>query len=149
MKKSLESIPLNSPEAMARVLALALPLQQGAAVDAALKLLDDLEAWTTLGMGRTAFAGMCHRLAPLAPDRIGAAGYLSLDDLALIDATLEKVRESAHRRRVARLLTAIITADGQVGGIERDLYEHVLLRWGLSHADVTRTILEEAASGIG
>jgi hypothetical protein len=44
------------------------------------------------------------------------------------------------------MAAALITADGQVSNIERQIFDQMLYRWGLSHDEVHRAILEEYAT---
>ena len=52
-------------------------------------------------------------------------------------------RDPTLRRTVARLAAGVITADGRVDALERQVFDHMLVRWALTRSDVSRAILED------
>lgn len=132
----------DSPEALARLLAL-LIVADTRLDPRELAMLDELDAYARLGLERADFMHVAGALCDELGDRLQQRPWLSLSERALIDAELQCVQDPAKRLLVARLGAAIITADGRVQDSERVLFDHLLLRWGLTRADVTQAIRED------
>lgn len=137
---------VDSPEAMARVLALGMVADTE--LDAReVATLTSLDAFGRLGLSRTGFMAVARDFCAELRDRMGLAPWLSLSDLALIDAVLAGVRDPGKRLLVCRLFAAVITADGRVHELERRIYDHMLARWGYTRRDVAEAIRRDGLAG--
>ncbi len=125
----------NSPEAMARVVAMMIVTD--AHVDTReLAVLDNLKAYEALGMTREDFMRVsrdyCSQLVEEAEDR----GDVPLVDPSRADAVIEFVEVKQKRLIVAKLLLAVLNADLEHDEFELILFEHVLDRWNLTRDEV-------------
>lgn len=129
----------DSPQAMARLIAL-LIVADTKLDPRELAMLDELDAFGRLGLERAEFMRVASDLCEDLGERLQTRPWLSLSERALIEAELQAVRDPAKRLLVARLGAAAITADGRVQESERVLFDYLLLRWGLTRADVSQAI---------
>ncbi|MDZ5458135.1 hypothetical protein [Azohydromonas lata] len=139
---SLNARDIDSPQAMARLIAL-LIVADTKLDPRELAMLDELDAFGRLGLERAEFMRVASDLCEELGERLQARPWLSLSEQALIEAELQAVRDPAKRLLVARLGAAAITADGRVQESERVLFDYLLLRWGLTRADVSQAIRED------
>jgi hypothetical protein len=132
----------DSPQAMARLIAL-LIVADTRLDPRELAMLDELDAYGRLGIARDEFMQVAAELCGELGERLQQRPWLTLSEQALMEAELQTVRDPAKRLLVARLGAAAITADGRVQGSERVLFDYLLLRWGLTRADVSQAILAD------
>ena len=102
-----------------------------------------MEKHGRIGITREGFRATAQQYCAELGARMGDRAWLQLSDVMLIDETLRPVQGTAQRLLVARLSAAIITADGRVHDIERLVFDHMLARWGLTRAAVSRAILAD------
>jgi uncharacterized tellurite resistance protein B-like protein len=120
----------NSPEAIARVLAMML-ISDGHLDDREIERMRKIEALRRLGVPSAVFLKVardyCRELADLAAhsddDTVG------LIDFQRIDATLDAVTDPVKRVLLSRLSADLIACDGTVDDGEVLVYEHMLSRW--------------------
>jgi uncharacterized tellurite resistance protein B-like protein len=138
----MKTLPDDSPEALARVLAMMIVTD--AELDPReLDMLEQLDAFDRIGITRERFRATAQQYCAELGSRMGDRAWLHLSDVMLIDEILRPVQGTAQRLLVARLCAAIITADGRVHDIERLVFDHMLARWGLTRASVSRAILAD------
>jgi hypothetical protein len=139
----MKTLPTDSPEALARVLAMVIVTD--AELDPReLGMLEQLDAFDRIGLTREQFRATARQYCAELGARMGDdRPWLLLSDVMLIDEVLRPVQGAAQRLLVARLSAAIITADGRVRDIERLVFDHMLARWGLTRAAVSRAILAD------
>lgn len=138
----MKTLPTDSPEALARVLAMMIVTD--AELDPReLDMLEELDAFGRIGIEREGFRATAQQYCAELGARMGDRAWLQLSDVMLIDEILRPVQGAAQRLLVARLCAAIITADGRVHDIERLVFDHMLARWGLTRAAVSRAILAD------
>jgi hypothetical protein len=136
-------IAIDSPEALARAVALVMVIDTE--LDPAeVAVLDTLDAFGRIGLSRSRFMQVARDFCGDLRHRMGDADWLSLADTGLIDECLRGVRSRDKRLLVARLAAGVIAADGRVRDIERMVYVHMLLRWGLSQREVSAAIRADA-----
>lgn len=123
----------------ARVLAL-IAVANGRVKDCELQTLEELEAFTRLGVSRRRFLQLAQRGLDDVGERLSERGRLHLADLLYLDHLLDGVRDRQQRLLVCRLAAAVITADGQVTPGERNAYDHMLARWRLDAPTVAEAI---------
>ena len=131
----MKSYTPNSPEAMARVIAMMIVTD--AHVDSReLAVLDNLKAYDAMGISREDFMRVardyCSQLVEEAED----SGDVPLVDPSRTDAVIDCVEVKQKRLIVAKLLLAVLNADLEHDKFELILFEHVLDRWNLTREDV-------------
>jgi uncharacterized tellurite resistance protein B-like protein len=129
----------DSPEAMARVLALFVVADERVSPDE-IQTLHRLGAFEQLGMSSKRFLQVA---GDFSLDLGGPHAWMRLADLYLIDGLLDGVRDPEMRLRLARLAAAVITADGRIDQGERLIFDRMLIRWGLTRSRVVRAIRED------
>lgn len=143
----MSSVRPDSPEALARVLAMMI-VTDTELDPRELHMLDELDAFARIGITRSRFLATARAYCADLRSRMGDRPLLHLSDVGLIDEVLAPVEDPAKRLLVARLSAAIITADGRIEDIERVVFDHLLCRWGLTRGDVTRAIREDRAQTV-
>jgi hypothetical protein len=134
--------PTDTPEAMARVLALFV-LSDAQVHPAEINMLGALGAFQRLGVSRTRFNDLVLRLRRELDEQGLTGSWHNGPDALMVDRALSAVQNPAKRLLVARFAAAVMTADGRVEGYERQIYQLMLLRWKLTQADVTQAILDD------
>lgn len=129
----------DSPEALARAVVLAL-VADDAIDERETELLARLDAFARIGLPEPVVLRLSQEMLRHLQGRFRDKPWLSLADTALLDEVLDGVRGSAQRLLVCRLVAGVITADGTVSPAERLVYEHMLMRWRISRADVAQAI---------
>ena len=129
---SLRSYPRNSPEAAARIVALAL-IANGRIKAAEVAVLDALDAPQRLGLTRARWHGVIQDLCAdlLGPARCGDEGRIPGE---VLDRMLDEVEDGDTRRLVLHLCSAVIHADRQIDDGESIVLLAAIERWGL-HPD--------------
>ncbi|MDP3811704.1 TerB family tellurite resistance protein [Hydrogenophaga sp. 2FB] len=128
----LRAYPLNSAEAAARIVALAL-IANGRIETVETAALDALKARERLGLTRQQWHGVIHDLCAdlLGPTRCGNKVRIPSE---LLDRMLDEVVDDGMRRLVLRLCTAVAQADCQIDDGERFVLMAAIDRWSL-HPD--------------
>lgn len=125
----------NSPEAMARVIAMMI-VTDGHIDDREIALLDKLNVYELLGISREDFMRVgrdyCAELVADAEEH-GATPVLDADRA---DHVIDFVDVRARRMLVARLLIGVMAADRMQRRSEKVLLAHILDRWSLTPDDV-------------
>lgn len=129
----------NSPQALARVLAMVL-VADNSIDDRELEVLDRLDAWSRLGLPRGAFLAVAEAEDARLHGRFTDKPWLSLDDSRVIDEALAAVEDPSARLLVCRLAAGVVTADGCVREAERLVYDHLLMRWRIDRQQVAEAI---------
>jgi hypothetical protein len=130
----------DSPTAMARVLAMVMA-SHSRLDQRELRLLEGLGAFKRIGVSETEFLHIARQLRHGVFQSLPEHAWLHLDDLEAVDTILDGVHDHGHRLLLCRLAACVITADGRVEGLERTLYERMLLRWGHTPSSVAQAIL--------
>ncbi len=129
---SLTAYPRNSPRAAARIVALAL-ISNGKVQPSELAAIEDHDASGQLGITEQDWHDVVHDLCVdlLLATRRGPECRI---DSRLIAQMLDEVDDVALQRRVLRLCTAVVDADGQMDEGESNLLLGAVERWEL-HPD--------------
>jgi hypothetical protein len=118
----------NSPEAVARVLAMAM-ITDAAVDDAELELFERLELFRIIGISRAGFAQVvsdyCADLGATQGAPLGAAGEV-------VDAVIADVDDSHKRLMTCAMMLSVCYADGRFAPGELEVMRHVLRRWNLT-----------------
>ena len=133
---------VDSPAAMAHVLAMVMATHS--ALDPNdIRMLESLDAFDSIGMSKARFLRVAERYRRGPCWALSGHRWLTLDDLAVIDAILDPIHDIRHRLLLCRIAGCIITADGRVEPIEHQIYDHMLLRWGHTASSLAQAILVE------
>jgi uncharacterized tellurite resistance protein B-like protein len=120
----------NSPQAAARIVALAL-LSDGHLCKEEIDALDRVAAHEQLGLSPAEMHQVLHRLGQdlleAAQHRWGGAGML---DAEVLDSVLDEVRDPALRQRIINLIVAVVDADTHVADGESAVLLAAWRRWG-------------------
>ncbi len=123
--------PSDSPQAMARLLVLAL-LADGIIDTSELDLLDDKQTIASLGLDSAGFDdvfyGFCADM--LRTGRRMTSDRLDLD-ADTIDRMLDEVRDPLLQKKTLRAMMDIVHADRQLAGGETALIARALKRWAI------------------
>ncbi|MFL9896921.1 TerB family tellurite resistance protein [Paraburkholderia fungorum] len=130
----MRTYPCNSPQAAARIVALALT-SDGHVSSAEERALESLDIADELGLAPAQFARIVQALCedqsiahtPFAPP----VGHL---DAALLAALIDEIDDPALRRKVIRLCIAVTIADDYLADGEIALLAAVLNAWGSAPA---------------
>lgn len=132
----------NSPEAMARIVAMMI-ITDTELDKREIAVLDATEAYQRMGLTRPAFMAVardyCGDLVQLADEKRGVA----LLDPKLVNTVIDCVTDAKKRLLVSRILASIIPADDHQGEGELVLFEHILDRWSLSRDQLATAIYQE------
>ncbi|MBI5716524.1 MAG: hypothetical protein HZC37_02425 [Burkholderiales bacterium] len=107
-----------------------------------IEALEELDAFGLLGVPRTRFVALARDCLQEVGAGLSECSWLRARDLAYVDHLLEAVADPQERLLLCRLAAAAVTADGQVSGGERLVYDHVLARWHITRSMVTEAILQ-------
>ena len=132
----------DSPRAVANVLAMVLAAHPDSSPHE-LSMLEELDAFRRIGLPEAEFLGIVRRFRSGDLCELSQHEYPHPNDLEFVDEVLDGVRDMRHRLLLCRLASCLITADGQIDGLERTLYDRMLLRWGYTRTSVSRAILAE------
>lgn len=137
--------PRNSPQAAARVVALAL-LADGHLGADELQVLERERVHEQLGLARDELHGVLHAFCEdlLAAARLDWSDACRIDERTL-GALLADIDEPALRRRVLDLCIAVVEADALVGDGESLVIGAAVAQWGLERAALGRPALPLAA----
>lgn len=125
----MKSYPENSPQAMARVIAMMM-VTDGEVHATELAFLDQRNVFATLGISRAEFKAVaqdyCGELIRANTDPDGIA----LIDPERIDRILAEVTDPRRQKIVCMHALGIVAADGDISGHEKAVLRYVLAMWG-------------------
>lgn len=129
----MRSYPRNSPEAAARIVALAL-LADGHLCDREMNLLNRLGVAARLGLPpqrlHAVVQAFCEDLLQAEGLAWSGVGQLSPD---VLHSLLAEVEDTQLRLHVVQLCAHVVEADGQVTDAEALVLSQAVERWGLQH----------------
>jgi tellurite resistance protein len=132
--KSMRHYPTNSPQAAARIVALAL-VADGHVSRTEVELLERLDACGALGLApqemHTLLQGFCEDLLQARNSHWGDASQI---EPALLSQLMAEVDDPTLRRVVLRLCVAVVEADGHVADGESVVLVNAVEQWGLHRA---------------
>jgi predicted polyphosphate/ATP-dependent NAD kinase len=135
----LKIYPPNSPEAMARILAMMI-VTDAHIDDREIAILDRLDAYAILGLSRNEFMRVAQDYCTQLVQEAEEHGETPILDADRADAVIDCVDVPSRRIVVARLLLAVLAADQQQRESELVLYGHILDRWNISRDEVAKTM---------
>jgi uncharacterized tellurite resistance protein B-like protein len=129
----------NSPEAVARVLAMTM-VTDARLDDRELDIMERLGLYELLGLTRREFSEVLRTYCDDVVAAGSADGRVNLMDRTTVDAVLDAVDDPARRLQAATMVLNIVKADEDFHDAELALLRHILERWGLSLTDVRRAV---------
>lgn len=132
----------NSPEAMARILAM-LMVADGSMDDRELELLDKLNIYGILEIDRKKFIDVLHAYCNDLSDSADADGTVHLVDRVRIDELLDCVDEPKKRLLLCAMALDMSKADAEFSELEMAIFTHMLDRWHLTLEDIQTAFADE------
>lgn len=114
-----------------------------------LQALEELEAFSRLGVPRHVFEAMVQACLEGAGVGLAASSWLHARDQAYVDQLLDAVTDPQERLLVCRLGAAVLMADGCLSWDERLVFDHALARWHVSRSMLTQAILHDRTPAAG
>lgn len=137
------SYPRNSPQACARILALAM-LADGSMCKQELDTFDRLDLHEAIGLDKDGFHAVvqtfCEDLLTAARANWSDTCRVDPDSLA---AWMAEIDIPELRRKLIDLCVAIVEADGRVADSESIVLEAAVALWGLQHETLQTRALHE------
>lgn len=135
----MKTYPPNSPEAVARVIAMTM-ITDARLDDRELEVMDRLFLYDIMGLDREAFSAVVRTYCDDLVRHGGAeGGRIDLMDRERIDDIIGQVDDPERRLQTARMIATVAKADGHLHDAELALFRHVLTRWNLSLEDLRGT----------
>ncbi|MET0919553.1 MAG: hypothetical protein ABWY07_14200 [Burkholderiales bacterium] len=125
----MRSYAKNSPEAMARIVAMIM-LSDADLGDGEVEMMDRLDVYERIGVTRGTFIRVVKEYFDdlLKED----TGRIRLIDAKRLDEVLDSVDDEKKQTDLAAILLNLISADGAMNDAELATLRHVLRHWGLS-----------------
>lgn len=130
----------NSPEAMARLLAMYL-VTDGNMDDHELESLDALHVYPLLGISRKHFIEVLVDYCNDISDEAEADGTIHLVDKERVDALIADITDRPKRLMLCALLLDLGKSHGDITEPEMALLGHIMGRWNLTLADVETELI--------
>ena len=128
----------NSPEAMARIVALVM-LADADFDDCEVDMLDRLGVYERIGASRPTFIRVVQEyFEDLLRDHTG--DRVPLLDAQRLDAVLDAVDDEKKRVDLAAIMLSLISADGNMNDAELATFRHVLEHWGLTLDEIEASL---------
>ena len=127
----MRTYPLNSPQAAARIVTLAM-LADGHLSNLELDTLDRLRAHQMLGLGRIELHAVIHEFC----EDLLSAMHLTWDDACRVDPRtiaelMAEISDPQLRQQLLRICVAVVEADAQVTEGEAIVLTAAVEHWGL------------------
>lgn len=135
----MKTYPVDSPEAMARVLAMVM-LADARLDDRELEALERLDLLRLIGLGREHFSQVVKEYCDELIAAGAADGKVNLMDRARIDSIVDAVQDTRKRTDAASMALILMKADQQFHDAELALLRYTLGRWGLSLDELKRSL---------
>lgn len=127
--------PLNSPEAMAHILAMFL-VSDGEMDENELASLERLNCYEILGITRRRFIDVLHQYCQDLSDEAEHDGAIHLIDKERIQGMLDDVTDEPKRLVLCALALDLAKADHEMSEVEMAIVVHMLEYWHLSLKDI-------------
>lgn len=119
----------NSPEAMARLVALMM-VSDGEVDPREMSALDQMNAWPLLGLSRQGFLHVARDYCADLKVAADAQDGVSLLDEVATEAIVGSVDDPDKRRIVGQLMLAVLDADRRHAAEELIVYSSIMKSWG-------------------
>lgn len=129
--------PVNSPQAMARIVAMIL-ISSDHVGDSEMDQLEALDFYDILGVTHTEFMEIVHQYCEGLSDE-AEDGTIHLIDLERINQLLDEVTEPKKRLITAAISLDVVKADREIDEAEMALFTHMLDYWHITLDDIQAT----------
>ena len=127
----------NSPEAMARLIALMM-VSDGEVDPREMTALDQMNAWAHLGLSRQRFLDVARDYCADLRVAADAKDGVSLLDEAAAEEVVGSVDDPEKRRIVGQLMLAVLDADRRHAAEELIVYSSIMKSWGQERGALKR-----------
>ncbi|WP_295507853.1 TerB family tellurite resistance protein [Accumulibacter sp.] len=143
-RKEMRNYPVDSKEAMARIVALAL-LADGALDHSEVAALEKHELRENLGLSAETLERVIHEFCNdmMQTARAPNIGQIELD-VQLVDHLLDDIQSPELQKKALTAIVDIVNADGSLNPGEAILISQAMSRWGLELQRVTHIEVREA-----
>lgn len=135
----MKTYPTDSPEAMARLLAMVM-ITDARLDDREMDALERLDLLRLIGLSREQFSRVVKAYCDEVVATGSADGKVNLMDRARIDAVVDAVQDPRKRMDAASMALILMKADEQFHEAELALLRYTLQRWGMSFDDLKRSL---------
>lgn len=135
---------LNSPEAMARIVAMMI-ITDADVHPHEIELLEELDIYHVLGISRAHFTEVFHDFLSELSDEANEDGKVELLSTSRLNEMLDEVTDPKHRITTAAVLLDITKADHDLSEAEIAVFQHILHHWHISLDDLLAMVSEETA----
>lgn len=129
--------PVDSPQAMARILAMLL-ISSDHVGDKEFDQLEALDFYDILGVSHTEFINILHCYCEDVSDD-AEDGTIHLIDLQRINQLLDEVSDPKKRLITAAIALDVVKADREIDEAEMAIFTHILDYWHLTLDDIQAT----------
>jgi tellurite resistance protein len=131
--------PKNSPEAVARVVAMMM-ITDSRLDDRELGIMDELRIYDIIGISRNRFSQVMEDYCSDLMSEGEANGRVRLVDEARINEIVDLVDDHDTRLRACGMMLNIAKADGKLHPTEVAVFRHILDRWGFTLESLEREL---------
>ncbi|WP_018150030.1 hypothetical protein [Leeia oryzae] len=129
----------NSPEAMARIIAMMI-VTDAEVQPGEIDLLEDLNIYDVIGISREQFTQVFHDYLSDISDEQEEDGTVHLVSVKRLDEILDDVTDPKKRLITAAILIDVTKADHNLKEVEIAVFQHILARWHISLEDIEATL---------
>ncbi|POZ61847.1 TerB family tellurite resistance protein [Chromobacterium alticapitis] len=133
----MRNYPSNSPEAIARLLAMFM-ITDGNMDPRELELLEKLHVYHLINLPRKQFAQVLRDYCDDLSDEAREDGSIHLLDRERVDGLLAEITDHRKRRLACVLAMDIAKSDGTISDSEMALLSHMMKTWGITLDDLER-----------
>ncbi|WP_293764205.1 hypothetical protein [uncultured Aquitalea sp.] len=133
----MRTYPVNSPEAIARILAMFM-ITDGNMDPRELDLLETVHVYDLIGLPRKQFAKVLADYCDDISDEAEQDGTIHLLDKERVNSLLAEVTDHKKRILTGALAIDISKSDGTISEPEMALLKHLMKTWGITLDDIER-----------
>jgi Tellurite resistance protein TerB len=131
--------PKNSPEAVARVVAMMM-IADSRLDDRELGIMDELRIYDIIGISRNRFSQVMQDYCSDLVSTGDANGHIRLVDENRINEIVDLLDDHDTRVRTCSMMLNIAKADGKLHATEVAVFRHILDRWGFTLDSLEREL---------
>ncbi|WP_028534291.1 TerB family tellurite resistance protein [Paludibacterium yongneupense] len=139
----MRNYPTNSPDAMARLIAMFM-ITDGDIDPRRIDVLEKVRAYDLLGIDRKRFTQVLRNYCDDISDEAEQDGVIHLIDRARIDTMLEEVADHGKQLVTCALAMHVAKSDGEISEAEITLLRHMMRSWQITLDDIGSRLLKKA-----
>jgi uncharacterized tellurite resistance protein B-like protein len=129
----------NSPEALARVLAMIM-ITDARLDDREIEILDELRIFDIIGLSRGQFSQVVQDYCVELMQTCDEDGRIRLIDPERINEIVDLIDDPQQRLNACGMILNIANADGRLDDSELAVFRHILDRWGMTLESLERDL---------